>query len=100
MNSVSIGGKRITLERVAVNRTVPHVGSSKPAEFAPNAGQVLLDRCSGNGDNIWHVATGGRQAGPIVLLNCTFRGDRPHRRPSAVDDRDAPRQLPGSGGRH
>lgn len=75
MNSVSIGGRRITLERVAVHRTVPNVGASKPAEFAPNAGQVLLDRCSGNGDNIWHVATGGGQAGPIVLLNCTFRGN-------------------------
>jgi hypothetical protein len=75
MNSVGVGGRRITLERVAVNRTVPNVGASKPAEFAPNAGQILLDRCSGNGDNIWHVATGGRQAGPIVLLNCTFRGN-------------------------
>jgi len=74
MNSVSVSGRRITLERVAINRTVPHVGSSKPAEFAPNAGQILLDRCSSNGDNLWHVATGGRQAGPIVLLNCTFRG--------------------------
>ena len=75
MNSVSVGGRRITLERVAIHRTVPNVGASKPAEFAPNAGQILLDRCSGNGDNIWHVATGGRQAGPIVLLNCTFRGN-------------------------
>ena len=74
MNSVSVGGRRITLQRVAVNRTVPNVGASKPAEFAPNASQVLLDRCSGNGDNIWHVATGGGHAGPIVLLNCTFRG--------------------------
>ncbi|MDH4238278.1 MAG: hypothetical protein OEW48_01820 [Phycisphaerae bacterium] len=74
MNSVSISGRRITLERVAVNRTVPNIGASKPAEFAPNASQVLLDRCSGNGDNIWHVATGGRHTGPIVLLNCTFRG--------------------------
>lgn len=74
MNSVSIRGRRITLQRVAVNRTVPNVGASKPAEFAPNASQVLLDRCSGNGDNIWHVATGGRHTGPIVLLNCTFRG--------------------------
>ena len=74
MNSVDLGGKRITLQRVAVNRTVPNVGASKPAEFAPNGSQILLDRCSGNGDNIWHVATGGRQTGPIVLLNCTFRG--------------------------
>ena len=74
MNSVAIGGRRLTLEHVAVHRTVPNVGASKPAEFAPNASQVLLDRCSGNGDNIWHVATGSGQVGPIVLLNCTFRG--------------------------
>ncbi len=74
MNSVSLSGKRITLQRVAVHRTVPNVGASKPAEFAPNGSQILLDRCSGNGDNIWHVATGGRHTGPIVLLNCTFRG--------------------------
>jgi hypothetical protein len=74
MNSVGVTGRRITLRRVAVNRTVPNVGSSKPAEFAPNASQVLLDRCSGNGDNIWHVATGAGNTGPIVLLNCTFRG--------------------------
>ena len=59
MNSVSISGRRITLQRVTVNRSVPNVGASKPAEFAPNASQVLLDRCGGNGDNIWHAATGG-----------------------------------------
>jgi len=68
MNRVSIRGRRITLERVSVNRSVPNVGASKPAEFAPNATQILLDRCSGNGDNIWYVATGGGQTGPIVLL--------------------------------
>ncbi len=75
MNSVALGGRRITLERVVIDRTVPNLGASKPAEFAPNAGQVLLDRCSSNGDNIWHVATGAGIAGPIVLLNCTFRGN-------------------------
>ncbi len=75
MNSVALGGRRITLERVVIDRTVPNLGASKPAEFAPNAGQVLLDRCSSAGDNIWHVATGAGIAGPIVLLNCTFRGN-------------------------
>lgn len=75
MNSVAVSGQRITLERVAVNRQAHHQGSSRPAEFAPNAGQVLLDRCSVNADNIWFVATGARQAGPIVLLNCTFLGN-------------------------
>jgi hypothetical protein len=75
MNSIAVSGQRITLQRVTVNRKARHQGSSRPAEFAPNAGQVLLDRCAVNADNIWFVATGGRQAGPIVLLNCTFFGD-------------------------
>jgi hypothetical protein len=75
MNSVAVSGRRITLQRVVVNRKAKHQGSSKPAEFAPNASQVLLDRCGVTGDNIWFSATGGGQAGPIVLLNCTFHGD-------------------------
>jgi len=75
MNSVAVNGQRITLQRVAVNRKAPHQGSSKPAEFAPNAGQLLLDRCTGSGDNIWYSATGAGQAGPIVLLNCSFTGN-------------------------
>jgi hypothetical protein len=75
MNSVSIGGRRITLEQVTVNRKVPHVGASKPAEFAPNGDQILLDRCSVNADNVWFAATGGGHSGPIVLLNCTFSGN-------------------------
>ena len=45
MNSVGIGGRRITVERVTVNRKALHQGSSKPAEFAPNGDQILLDRC-------------------------------------------------------
>jgi hypothetical protein len=75
MNSVATTGARITLQRVAVNRKARHQGSSKPAEFAPNAGQVLLDRCTVSADNVWFVATGAGQAGPIVLLNCTFSGN-------------------------
>ena len=75
MNSVGVNGFRITLERVAVVRTVPNVGASRPAEFAPNAGQLLMDRCSCVGDNIWPAATGAGIYGPIVLLNCSFSGD-------------------------
>jgi hypothetical protein len=52
MNSVGVGGQRITLERVIVNRKAKHQGFSKPAEFAPNATQVLLDRCGGTADNV------------------------------------------------
>jgi hypothetical protein len=75
MNSVSLGGRRITLERVAVTRKIDHVGASKPAEFAPNGDQILLDRCAVNADNVWFAATGGGHSGPIVFLNCAFSGN-------------------------
>lgn len=75
MESVGIGGRRITAQNVAVLRKALHEGSSKPAEFAPNAGQLLLDRCSVVGDNVWYVAIGAGQTGPIVFLNCNFSGN-------------------------
>jgi hypothetical protein len=75
MNSVDVRGSRITLQRVAVNRKARHQGSSKPAEFAPNATQLLLDHCTCTGDNIWYVATGGGVSGPVVLLDCAFFGN-------------------------
>lgn len=75
MNSVGVGGRRITLQRVTVNRKALHQGSSKPAEFAPNGDQILLDHCSVKADNVWFVGTGAEHSGPIVLLNCTFTGN-------------------------
>ena len=74
MDSIGVNGRRITLLRVAVNRKAQHVGASKPAEFAPNATQILMDRCLVKADNVWFIATGAEQPGPIVLLNCTFLG--------------------------
>lgn len=75
MESVGVGGHRITLQNVNVIRRALHQGSSKPAEFAPNGGQVLMDRCSVDGYNVWFVAVGAQITGPIVLLNCTFKGN-------------------------
>lgn len=75
MESVGIGGRRITIQQVNVIRKALHEGASKPAEFAPNGGQILLDRCSVEGDNIWFVALGAGQTGPIVFLNCSFKGN-------------------------
>lgn len=74
MNSVGVSGRRHTLERVRVRRQAKHQGASKPAEFAPNASQVLLDRCAVEADNVWFVATGAGVAGPIVILNGEFTG--------------------------
>jgi hypothetical protein len=75
MNSVGVGGRRITLERIHIVRTARSQGSSRPAKFAPNGTQILVDRCSVQADNVWFVATGGRLPGPIVILNCEFRGE-------------------------
>ena len=75
MNSVGFGGRRITAQRVNVVRKALHRGASKPAEFAPNAGQLLLDQCSVDADNVWFAAVGGGQTGPIVFLNCRFTGN-------------------------
>jgi hypothetical protein len=75
MNSVGLGGRRITLESVTVNRKALHQGSSKPAEFAPNGDQILLNHCAVNADNVWFAATGSGHSGPIVFLNCAFSGD-------------------------
>jgi len=74
MNSVAVSGRRITLQHVTINRKAKHQGSSKPAEFAPNGTQVLLDRCAVNADNVWFVATGAGVSGPVVILHCTFTG--------------------------
>jgi hypothetical protein len=75
MNSVSIGGRRITLDNVTITRRALHLGASKPAEFAPNGDQILLSRCSVNADNVWFAATGAGHSGPIVFLNCAFSGN-------------------------
>jgi F5/8 type C domain len=75
MNSVGLGGRRITVQNVVVNRQALHLGASKPAEFAPNGDQILLDRCSVNADNVWFAATGAGHSGPIVFLNCAFSGN-------------------------
>lgn len=72
MNSVGLSGRRITLQFVDITRKALHPGSSRPAEFAPNASQVLIDWCTVEADNIWFVAVGGRVSGPNVILNCKF----------------------------
>ena len=85
VNSVSLGGsvKRVTLEQVGISHSVATRGSAKPADFSAGGSQILLDRCSGTGDNLFYFVTGARTTGPNVLLNCTFHGNghiQPHQR--------------------
>ena len=81
--SIAANAKRITVRNVNATHSVPTKGSAKPADFDAGGTQVLFDRCSGTGDDLFYFVTGARATGPIVLLNCTFHGHgwiQPHQR--------------------
>jgi hypothetical protein len=81
--SAGQGTRRITIDRVDVTQSVPIVGHAKPADFSIGGTQILINRCTATGDNVFYIATGPREQGPNVVLNCVFRGDghvQPHQR--------------------
>jgi hypothetical protein len=83
VNSVSIDGKRITVDRVNIMHTVPTIGAAKPADLNGSGPQVLFNRCNITGDNLFFFATGAKVSGPVVMLNCVFKGNgwiQPHQR--------------------
>lgn len=83
VNSVSITGKRITVENVDIQHTLPTKGAAKPADLNGSGTQLLFNRCSITGDNLFFFGTGAKVTGPVVLLNCIFRGNgwiQPHQR--------------------
>jgi hypothetical protein len=61
--------RRITVEAVSVNHTVPSVIVAKPADFTCTGTQVLFDKCRSAGEGSWTWTTSGRGTGPIVILN-------------------------------
>ena len=84
-NGVSFnpGSERITFLKCDIEQHVPITSSAKPADFAGNGSQILLDRCTGSGDSTFYFATQDREQGPIVLLHCRFEGNghmQPHQR--------------------
>jgi hypothetical protein len=85
INSVGVGSSasRVTIQNVDIKHTAVTKGAAKPADFSSDGTQVLFDRCSATGDNLFYFVTGGRAVGPIVLLHCTFHGNghiQPHMR--------------------
>lgn len=83
VNSVSINGKRITIDHVNIFHEVPTLGSAKPADLNGSGPQILFNKCNIKGDNVFFLATGAKVSGPIVLLNCIFNGNgwiQPHQR--------------------
>ena len=83
VNSVGISASRATVENVRIRHTVATKGSAKPADFSADGSQILFDRCSAVGTNLFYFVTGARVTGPVVLLNCAFSGGgwiQPHAR--------------------
>lgn len=81
--NIAAGCSRVTVEDVTIHHSTPTKGAAKPADLDCNATQVFFNRCSGDGDNVFYFATMGRDIGPIVLLNCSFKGNghiQPHMR--------------------
>ncbi len=76
-NSVRIdqGAERLTVVNVDVRQHKPVTSSAKPFDFRINGSQILLDRCTGQGNRVWYVATQSRSEGPVVVLHCRFDGD-------------------------
>ncbi|MDB5232468.1 MAG: hypothetical protein JWN76_3273 [Chitinophagaceae bacterium] len=83
VNSMSFDGKRITVDHVNILHTVPTIGAAKPADLNGSGPQILFNKCSITGDNVFFLATGAKVSGPVVLLNCVFKGNgwiQPHQR--------------------
>ena len=97
-NSIHVdsGTERITVLRCDVVQHEPVTSSAKPFDFSSNGSQILFDRCTGSGDNVFYFATQARQQGPVVMLHCRFKGDghiQPHQRWSTgllIDNCDVP----------
>lgn len=83
VNSISVTGKRVTLDGINITHSVPTIGAAKPADLNGSGPQILFNRCNITGDNVFFLATGPKVSGPVVLLNCVFKGNgwiQPHQR--------------------
>lgn len=83
VNSISITGKRITLDNISIIHDQPTIGAAKPADLNGSGQQLLFNRCTIKGDNLFFFGTGAKVTGPVVVLNCVFEGNgwiQPHQR--------------------
>lgn len=83
VNSISVTGRRITVDNISIIHNLPTIGAAKPADLNGSGQQILFNRCTIQGDNLFFFGTGAKVTGPVVVLNCTFRGNgwiQPHQR--------------------
>jgi len=79
MNAFEIGGraKRITLDTVSNNISVPQYNSAAPTAFSVTGTQVLLNNCQANSLGVWPFVTGSTGTGPTVVLNFSTTENHP-----------------------
>jgi hypothetical protein len=83
INSVSVTGTRVTLDRINIYHDTVTVGAAKPADINASGPQLLVRRCYIKGSNVFYIATGAKVTGPIVVMDCKFEGGgwiQPHQR--------------------
>ncbi|MGN6531893.1 MAG: hypothetical protein ACTHK0_09095 [Ginsengibacter sp.] len=83
VNSVNITGKRITVDNLSILHQQPTIGAAKPADINGSGQQLFFNNCKITGDNLFFFGTGAKVTGPVVLLNCIFKGNgwiQPHQR--------------------
>lgn len=83
VNSVSITGKKITVDHLTIKHELPTIGAAKPADINGSGQQLLFNHCDITGDNLFFFGTGAKVTGPIVVMNSVFRGNgwiQPHQR--------------------
>ena len=83
VNSVSVTGRRITVDNLSIIHNLPTIGAAKPADINGSGQQLFFNNCRITGDNLFFFGTGAKVTGPIVLLNCVFHGNgwiQPHQR--------------------
>ena len=83
VNSVSVTGRRITVENINIKHDLPTIGAAKPADINGSGPQLFFNHCNITGDNLFFFGTGAKVTGPVVLLNCVFHGNgwiQPHQR--------------------
>jgi hypothetical protein len=80
---INAGTERITVQKCDEVQHDPITSAAKPFDYSTNGSQILFDRCTGSGDNVFYFATQARQQGPVVVLHCSFQGNghiQPHQR--------------------
>lgn len=83
VNSISITASRVTVDHVNLLHEVPTKGAAKPADLNGSGAQLFFNHCTITGDNLFFFGTGAKVMGPVVLLNCIFKGNgwiQPHQR--------------------